>query len=500
VFAGGSSHKDLIPAVPARWKTKGEVMEVTKLGNYAVKFVFQAPKPYFPERLTHVGAWNLFFPKHYLKQFHPAYVGEETVAEKAKEEGFDHWYQLFWDKNSHVWGLPLNKDRPTICPYVLEKKTSDRRVYTRNPYYWKVDTAGNQLPYLDGIVAEIVTDVEVVQGMIMSGEIDFAGIQAGIRNYPMYKKYENEGGYRTILWESGMGSDVIYMPNQTNEDPVLREIFQDVRFRKALSLAIDREEISDSIYFGKAEPRQYTVLESSKHYKPEFAKAYTEYDPQRAKKLLDDMGLVDENGDGWRERPDGKNLNFTIEYYTIETPKQPNVELVSQYWREIGMKVESRAISGELQEQRATANLMDMTLWHGDRGTDIYFPVDPHWIIPLYPSWARTIGPEWARWFQTEGKSGIEPPAKVKELYGWWEEVLSEPDKERRMELCEKILRSQAENLWCIGTVGASPYPVVVDSDIRNFPEKGLWVWDTLWTMSQDPSQLFFEGGEDQGK
>ncbi|MFW6308876.1 MAG: ABC transporter substrate-binding protein, partial [bacterium] len=259
-------NEDLTAVVGLPWKVDGELVEVNQIDDYTIKFEFPVTRPFFINRAVKFGAWDFFMPKHYLKQFHPEYTPIDEVEEKADEEGFDEWYEYFWDRQSNVWGMPTNPDLPGLTPYVLERKSSDRRIWKRNPYFWKVDPEGNQLPYIDKIDTEIATDLEVVQGMILSGDLDFAGMQTDIRNYPMYRNYEKDGNFRTILWETGMGSDVIYMFNLTHEDSGLREVFQDVNFRRAMSLAIDRDEISESIYFGRAEPRQFTVVDSSKYF------------------------------------------------------------------------------------------------------------------------------------------------------------------------------------------------------------------------------------------
>jgi len=490
-------NKELTPAISAPMKTKGGLVKVKKIDDYTVQFKFPDPHPYFVNRLAHGGGgtWHLIIPKHYMKQFHPKYANKEKLEKEIKERGFDHWYELFWDRNANWEGQVMNTERPTLAPYMLVKKTSDRRIYERNPYYWKVDTAGNQLPYFDKIVGKLATNKEVVQGMIMSGEVDFVGFAADIRNYPMYKQYEEKGGYRTILWKSGYGCQVVYFVNLTHKDPILRKIFQDVRFRRALSLAINREEINDTIYYGKAAPRQYTVLESSKYFEPEFAKAYIEYNPEKAKELLDEMGLIDKDGDGWRERPDGKRLTFTIEYApaAIPTAVTPNVELVTRYWQEIGIDVRAKQISGELQSRRATGNLMDATAWCDGSAVDILFPIDPRHVVPTWPRWEECTFTEWSRWFNTDGKEGMEPPAEIKQLRGWWDKMQIEPSEHKRIELGKKILALQAEKLWAIGTIGKAPRPVIVSKNIGNFPEHGFWAWGTGWTSARDPEQFFFK-------
>ncbi len=484
-------NEDLTPLIGVQWRAGGEVVEVTKIDDHTVQFQFAIPKPYFIPDLVHINFH--YWPKHYLTQFHPSYVDEAELEQMTADAGFDHWYQLLLNKHQNIWGTPAQVELPTIAPYVLAQQTASRRIYERNPYYWKVDTEGNQLPYIDRVDVEIASDLEVIQGMIVSGSIDFSGMGTDIRNYPMYRGSEDEANFRTILWESGQASEVIYMFNMTHADPVMRDIFGDVRFRKAMSLGIDRQEISDAIYFGRAVPTQYTVLPISMHHNPEFAQAYTEYDPVLANELLDEMGLVERDSEGFRVMPDGRRLLFTVEYFDIETAKTPNIELVTAHWQELGVDMRSRSISGELQGERAPANLMDATLWHGDKATDVLFPLAPQFLVPSNPGWERTKWPLWGRWLQTDGAEGEEPPANVKQVRQWWDEMMVEPDEDRRLELGANILQAQAENLWVIGTVGRAPHPLVVNNDLRNVPETGVWVWDTNWIGSHNPEQIFFD-------
>lgn len=487
-------NEDITPAIGDGWKSDGNLMDMEKVDDYTVKITFDKPKPYFLNNLyMDTNYWAMITPKHYMKQFHIDYVeDEDDLREKAEEEGYDSWYELYLNKFNMQYGLPLNPDLPTVTAYKMVKRSSNRREFERNPYFWKVDAEGNQLPYIDKLSNEIVSDKEVLQGRIMSGEIDFAGFNNDIRNYPMYRNYEEEGGYKTHLWRAGYKSDTVYMFNLTSEDSAKREIFQDENFRKAMSLAIDREAINDTIYFGKAEPVQYSVLDVSEHYDEKY-ETYIEYDPDKAAELLDEMGLKDQDGDGWREDLEGEEFTFTIEYITAETPKSPNIEMVVENWKEIGINVETRQISGELQGQRAPANMLDATVWHGDMATDMLFPLYPYYYLPYVPAWSKTIWPEWARWFQTEGESGQEPPAEIKELRDHWEEIMTEPDKDRRAELSEIILETQAEKLWTIGTVGKTPWAIVASENLSNLPEDVLWCWDTLWTISRDPEQFYFE-------
>ncbi|MFW6046919.1 MAG: ABC transporter substrate-binding protein [Candidatus Woesearchaeota archaeon] len=491
-------NEELTPAISIDYKDKnGEVMDLTVIDDYTFKIEFGSSKPFFLEDLVHNTGWDWIYPKHYLKDFHPAYTDEEKLEEIMQNEDFDEWYELFDYKNESIWGQQkLREEAPTLGPYILESKSSERRVYKRNPYYWKVDSAGNQLPYIDKIETDLASDMEVLNGRILSGEIDFATMHTDIRNFPMFKNYEDEGNYKTLEWTSGMANDVVYMFNHTHEDKDMREIFQNTEFKKAMSLAIDRDEINETIYFGRAEPSQMTVVPESKYYKSEFSEAYIEYDPERAEKKLDEIGLVDQNGDGWRELPNGDEFNFTVEAVVMETPKQPNAELVVEHWQDVGIDVTWRDISGELAEQRAPANMIDSYIWHGDAATDILFPVDANFYVPIAPGWSRSTWPLWARWVSSNGEEGEEPPAQIKEIIDWHEEMLVEPDKEKRIELGQKILEKQAENLWAIGTVGRAPWVTVANNNLRNLPDDSMMVWDVLWTMSDNPEQFYFEGGK----
>jgi len=485
-------NEDLTPWIGPAWRSDGEVVEVEKIDDYTVEFRYAAPKPFFVQNFIHDSGYNLQTPKHYLKQFHPDFTPMEELEPMIEEYGFDTWYELYGHKNNWQYSMPLNPDLPTLNSYVLTEITSDRRVYERNPYYWKVDEEGNQLPYIDRVENTVVSDPEVYQGMIVSGQLDFAGFEAEVDNYPMYREFEEEGNYRTLLWTEGYGSTIVWMFNLTHEDEQLREIFQDVRFRRAMSLGIDREEFNEIFFFGHGEPAQWTVLPDSIYYEPEFSQAYAEYDPERANELLDEMGLDERDSEGFRLMPNGERLMFTVEAYEFATVRMPRLEVISDYWRELGVDVRNRSISGELAAQRAPANLMDATVWHGDLSTDVLYPAQPYYNVPFAPAWSKANFTLWAQWFQTDGEEGEEPPEHIKEIRYTWEELMQEPDEERRIEMGKELLEIQAEKLWTIGIIRGAPQPVAVNKNLRNLPEDVLWCWDTLWTMSYDPEQFFF--------
>jgi peptide/nickel transport system substrate-binding protein len=377
--------------------------------------------------------------------------------------------------------------RPVLTAYVLVSRTSTRTRLRRNPYYPKVDPEGNQLPYIDYLEVQRVDSAEIMAAKASTGQVDFAGRQFMTADIPLFKRFEKKNGYSTYIWARPYGSDVVLQFNLNHRDEGLRKIFQDVRFRRAMSLAINREEVNDIVYFGQGVPRQLTVVPSSRYFEPEFAAAWAEFDPVRAGELFDEMGLVDRDGDGTRERLDGEALQITLEYMIGETPKQITLDLVTAYWREVGVSVNLKQISGPLQAIRAKAGLMDMTIWHADRNTDILFPIEPYWYVPVNGGWEQSQWSSWRRWYFTDGTRGSEPPKQIKQLLGWWENLRRATDEKERIEMGKKILRSQAENLWALGVIGLGPHPIIVSDRLRNVPHQGYWGWDSRWSWPYYP-------------
>ncbi|HOL54775.1 MAG TPA: ABC transporter substrate-binding protein [bacterium] len=478
---------ELTPVKPIEWSPGGKLMKVEKVDDYTVRLRFAIPYPVAIYRLAHeTGA--IYRPKHFLKQFHPKYTSIEEINKMAKAEGFDKWYQLFGKYNT-INATEVNC--PTLRSFVLTKRGTDFLVLERNPYYWQIDTAGNQLPYIDRVFISVVQNTEVMDMKVISGEADFAGRRTTLENYTLYKENEKKGNYRVLLWQGLWGSDVIIEINQTyKEDPVLRDIFRDVRFRKAMSLAINRNEVNQMLYFGLGVPRQTTVIPQSPYYEESFAKAYIEYNPQEANKLLDEMGLK-KGSDGYRIRPDGKRLEILLEY-TPEAIRGKIAEMLIHYWDAIGVKVAAKEISNELQRSRAMGGLIQMGFWSGDRCAFL-FPLQPYWWVPMDYDWENTWCPLWAQWYATKGKSGEEPPKEVKTLLTLWEKMQTTLSDKERIRLGKEILKSNAENLWTIGIAGLAPQPIIAKNYLRNIPEKGLWGYDNLRTYPYFPSQIFIK-------
>jgi len=464
---------ELTPLKPTQWSPGGKLMKVEKIDDYTVQLKFTVPYPFATLYLAHYAGQerSFFYPKHFLKKYHPRYTPIKDLEAQAKKEGYDTWYKLFW-----YYADAMLPNAPTLKPFIITQATTSLITCERNPYYWKVDIEGSQLPYIDRVYASIVTDPEVRTMKIATGEVDFALAENSILNYPLYMTNKDKAGYRVLLWNTVYGSEVFYQVNQTYaEDPVLRSIFRDVKFRKALSLAINRDEINQVLYHGLGTPRQPCPLPDSPYYV----------------EGLDEMGLK-RGPDGIRLRPDGKPLEVTIEYTQWLTPNRQTTELVKAYWEKLGIRVAVKEHSNELQSTRAPGNLIQIGLWHADRCAGM-FVVEPYWWIPIRYGWEISGWPAWSLWYVSGGKSGEEPPKEIKKLINIYEKIRTTMSEKERIRLAKEMLKYSIENVFVIGTVGLIPRPVIAKNNLRNVPEKGILGYDVAWAKPYNTAQFFFE-------
>jgi len=461
-----------------------------RIDDLTFRYVFPEPNPLFVNLLAQYGNF-LVMPKHYYRNFHPGYVERKTLSKKMREMGYISW-MAFIDACRRGL-IEESVDAPTLDAHRMTYRSPTLARYERNPYYFKIDPEGNQLPYIDAIESKVVDNKEVITAMATSGQLDFSAYELRTQDIPLLKLGERTGAIKVHIWNRLHSSDVIIEPNYNHKDKRLRALYWDRRFRIALSLAINRPEMNEIIYFGRGTPRQVTAHPTSACFEPEFARAYTEYDPVRARELLDEMGLDDIDGDGLREYADGMPLTITLEFIDWETPKAITLELVANYWREIGIDLRLKVVDGNLQSARAQAGDMQMTVWHADRVTDILLPLYPSWWVPRTTGWDMAMWNDWARWYQTDGRLGEEPPPVMKQLQAWADEMRTTMSLDRRIALCRNILASSAENLWSIGTIGLAPHPVVVTKDLRGIPSKAIWGWDNRWTLSYHPATWYFD-------
>lgn len=486
---------ELTPVKPAWTRVNGEIMDMVKLNDLEVQLNFAGP---YSSIVIRLAAWamenNFFLPKHYMSQFHPNYVPADELAQKVEAAGFNEWYELFGARRmlDYFSGIQ-NPEAPTIRAFKGVRSTADGWVGIRNPYYWKVDTEGNQLPYVDEVRIDLVADIEMYTMMALAGEVTLAQWNTSLDNFTLYMEYAEDADMRVLLYDTAWPAMARYIFNMNHQDPVMRDIIQDVRFRIALSVAMDRDEINEMVFFGMAEPLQPVLLpRDGRFWSEELAKRHTEFDPAQANELLDEMGLDQRGADGFRLRPDGQVLELEILFWPGEggPQKRSITELVRYYWQEIGVKVDVREAERTYQQVRREAADFDMTLWHTGQMSDPLAILNPWHMVPT--TW-ESGAVYWTEWYNTQGASGEVPPEYVQELFRLWEVMQTSLDPDEVAAAGLELVTIYIDNLYSIGTVGLAGWPILVDNDLRNVPETGLLGWDWVYLSRYRPEQFFFD-------
>ncbi|GAH41474.1 unnamed protein product, partial [marine sediment metagenome] len=460
-------NETLSPLKPARYKSAGELMKMEKINKYTftVSFVEKNVGWVFQEIVAAYYNPVLFAPKHYLKKFHPAYTSMDKIEEEIKKEGFSTWSDLFLAKHNERAGNP---DLPVVNPWVPQQLWgSPLQIWVRNPYYWKVDTEGNQLPYLDKLEWTLMPDLEARLLKAIAGEADFQA-NLGILNYPLVMQNQEKGDYRVVLgYNSATNWGTIYF-NMHHKDPVLGELFQNRDFRVALSIGINRDEINQLVFKGQCTPAQATAPKGNPFYKEEFAKAYTEYDPKKANEVLDEIGLTERDKAGYRLRSDGKRLQFVLHHWSWGQ-NASIAELIPGYWKDLGIQLIVKPVAGQLSGALIASGEYDVYMYACGFGK---LPIINENFVP---GRAATFlqAPQWGVWVNTNGESGVEPPAQVKQIVKIDRTLSSTTDPDKRLALGEEILEIHAENFWMIGMLNQSDIHnfYLVANRFRNVPE-----------------------------
>ncbi|NIV37727.1 MAG: hypothetical protein GWN58_52435, partial [Anaerolineae bacterium] len=354
----------------------------------------------------------------------------------------------------------------------------------------------------DNLRIDFVASTEIVTQKIIQGELDYVGPHdVSIARYPLYKENEERSNYIVGDYLSCMTDRYTLFPQHNLEDKVLEEIANHPNFVKALSVAIDREEINQSLYFGLARMGQLGPMPNSKYYKEAYGTAWAQYDPELANQLLDEMGLDQRDSEDFRLRPDGERLRYNIEHSgaRVGVSTHEFTEMVVTFWRAIGIDATTKEEQESLYNERLVNGQVHCGVWHADRCTDLLLPLEWRWYIPVQ---INQGGPaqKWAQWFNAadrEAEGLEEPPQEIKQLYEWHAQLNSTPDEDERVALGQNIFDYLAENPLSIGSVLESPAPLIFNKNIRNLPRPKVPVgWDTYGISTYHPEAFFYEGGQ----
>jgi len=469
-----ATNKELLPSGPPKdLLVDGQQPKFEVLSDTVVRYSWHKPNPHFLPRQAGASPLFIYRPAHYLKPLHKKY------SEKVRKADADGTAKRKWsavhNRADNLYESD-NPDLPTLQPWMnTTRPPADRFVAVRNPYFHRVDEHGRQLPYIDRFILA-VADPKLIPAKTGAGEADLQARDVHFNNYTFLKQAEKKNGYRTLLWRPGKGSHFALYPNLNANDPVWRQLLRDARFRRALSLAIDRSLVNQVLYFGLAIESNNTVLPQSPLFREAYRDRWARYDRKQASQLLDEIGLK-RGRDGVRRLPDGRPLEIIVETAGESTEHTDVLELIRETWREVGIKLFSKPSQREAWRNRIFSGETVMSVWSGIENGLATPDNAPDELAPT--SQSQHQWPKFGQFLETAGKSGepvdIPEVKELQHLYKVWLESTTRQERERAW---HAMLELHAEQQFTIGVVSGVPQPVVARDTLMNVPQQGFYNWD----------------------
>lgn len=482
----------------------GERMTIDTPDDTTVVFNLPSPKPgLLAHFATHFAP--AFLPKHFLGMYHPDI--NPDADKLAQEAGFENGLAVIsayfgnsdWtDTPTPMLNSPdkvgkLPKDTfPTLESFIVVSDTTEGRKYVANPYFHMVDTAGNQLPYISRQDELYANDNEVRILKLVNGEVDYKSQSLTLASAPLLLDKAEVGDYTVQL------APTIAMPvfsfNVTSDDLEKRKVFGDLKFRQAMSVAINRDELNETSFFGQGVPKQYIGFSPTpKFVDPTLTESYAQFDPDMAKALLDEIGMVDTDGDGFRELPNGDKIVLNMQFATQGIGGEV-VELVAQNWADVGVQTAVKEVTPDEYRSQQSSNQLDVGMWEKGQPVAIVLGNNELWVPPFENYFGHRTGMKWAEWVDSNGSSGVEPPQWVKDLM---DDVNAfqgaTPGSAEQDEIGARMAKAMTDNLLFIGTVQA-PNVIYHRNALKNFPEFKTQSYEYYRTYPYLPAQWYFQG------
>ena len=475
----------LYGAMPNIMKIGGKAGKVVKVGPNEVEFVFPARHGLFLAKLaTAEGIAMVSCPAHYLKAYHPVSGDKGLIEQTKKARKLASDIAVY-----HAMKGVFNPEHPRVWPWVYRTyKANPPQVFVRNPYYCMVDPAGRQLPYIDRLLLEVKSP-KMLNQAAANGAVSMQSRHINYEDYTHLMSRRAAGNYEVLHWYAGdrttWGMNVNLNRRRDPDDPDAKRrhaVLNDKRFRQALSLAIDRKAIIRALYNDQTEPAQCAPGPASFFHEPSAYKAFTEYAPARANRLLDAAGLTGRDGEGFRTYPDGARMVFYLD--VCQFGGEGPAPFVIDDWAAVGVRAILRIRNRSLYNIEQVALKHDIDTWGGNGE---FMPlIQPRYFAPVYSSW-YALG--FAKWNLRGGLYGdpkstgpgcIEPPVdhplrRAAEVY---EAACREVDPARQREVFREALQIAAENVWTINICTSPPALVIRTNGLRNVPRTAVYSWD----------------------
>ncbi|MDQ7990668.1 MAG: ABC transporter substrate-binding protein [Candidatus Dactylopiibacterium sp.] len=476
------ANKQFFGNAPASFVMRDKLAEVTRVDDYTVRFRFASSYVGFPEALAApLGQYPVLWQKKYCSQFHPRYnpkldalMGEMKVKD---------WPSLMRMKCGDIevvtrWGNP---EKPTLDPWVIERPyagNSSQVLMRRNPYFWQVDTRGQQLPYIDRLQLQVISEVETIVLATINGQLDFQHRHIfSIQNRPLLAENAKKGKYAVMSLKSINANSVGYYLNHSTRNEALRPFIRNKDFRIALSLATDRKEINEIVYMGQGQPWQVAPIKESKWFNEKFGTQYINHDPKQANEILDRLGLTRRDSAGYRLLPDGKRLSVDTIVSIQLAPQISALEIMRKQWQKVGVDLVIRAAERSLTFDRANANDYDACVDAAPGGMDA--TQNPRPFLTVHPESRQSV--QWVKWYLSDGKQGEEPSPSMKkrlDLYEKWREARSTEEADR---LFREIIAIAADEFEILGIVRPPRDNAIRRTNLTNVDENmpAGWIWPT---------------------
>src|SRR5438132_127438 len=503
------SNKELTPTPAPEFSINGKPGKFVKVDDLTVQAQFPEPYPMFVDVLagfTTVGSGlalggggggggggnvqGPYAPAHYLKQFHQKYATADQLDQAIKAVGVDNWVTLIKNRNDYQ----INPDTPVLTPWrTTSPNNTPNWVLERNPYYWAVDTDGNQLPYLDKISLTLAESLEVANLRAMAGELDLQTRHMDLQKLPAFLENREKSNYAVRLDPQAEAAQTSLQFNLSfDADPEIAKWLGNKDFRRALSMGIDRDQINEAFFLGTGTPGSVAPADDAPDSPgPEWRTKWSTYDPKQASDLLDKIGLDKKDSEGYRLRTDGTG-RLRIEITTVAAaflPWAQHMEMVAQQWKKIGIQVDIKDTERNLAITKNLNNETQIYIWGA--GTEDLF-LFPRHELPVEPIEPFT-GPLYAKWFASNGEQGTKPTdpdlLKAMDLLRSGAGVEEAP----RMEIGKQIRQLIVDNQWVIGTVGFVPNVRVISNKMGNIPERISWRSRCRTPGATHPSTYYFK-------
>lgn len=470
-----ANNPELSPAGPLEFlRVDGELPTVSFPDETTVIYEWANPNPQFLQELAEARPPFIYRPAHFLKPMHVKYSEAADLEEMIAAKRVRSWAALH-NKSDNMYKFD-NPDLPTLQPWMLATKGGKSRfLFVRNPYYHRVDTAGTQLPYIDVVEMNVVSG-GLVAAKANAGEVDLQARGLDFKDIAILKKGEKTGGYHTLLWGQGTSSQIAIYLNLNFNDDAWRDVMRDVRFRRALSMGIDRKIINKTLYFGLGNEGGMTMLPQSPFYKEENLKAWANYDADAANALLDEMGLTERDEDGVRLLPDGRPAWVVIETAGERQEVENALQIIVDNWAALGIKLIMRPLERDILRNRVYSGESMAAVWFGwDNGLAQPY-TSPDFVAPQRQEFFAW--PMWGQYHQTSGAAGEAPdmPEAIRlvELADQWRHASTDED---RSKIWQEMVDIHAQQVYGIGLLSGARQPVVVNDKLMNVPEKAIWAW-----------------------